>query len=527
MTQRSDLALILRAPLERLRKDLERVGGLVQNHFKGWQQGMTAAGQKLESIGKTLSLRLTAPILGLGAALLGLASKGGQAADQLLDIRDAFGVSLQFLQGLKAVATEVQIPFEAFPRAFQMISMKLKDMRSQADVPQIFRDLDVAIFDASGKMRLMEEILLDIIEVLNGIENPMERARLGSELFGEQWERIGPVVALGRKEVEKIIEETPKLADETVEAAAKSSAAWEGIKLRLEQALITMAAELLPFMEGTLVPFVTKQLVPALEKFAGWIGQIVAWFQKLPPWAQMALAGFIGFLAVLGPLVVILGTIVITGGALIGVLTAISIPVLVIIALIVGLIAVGVLLAMHWEEVTAEFAAAWQEMKEAVGKAVEGIKGGLSGLWGEIKDQAKGTVNFLIEMAEVWANGWVEAANAIIRALNSIQVSIPDWAPGIGGRSFGINLPSISPISLPRLEHGGEIARSGLAIVGEAGAELLELPTGARVTPLPAGSGGTTVDMRGATVFGFDEFQRRVAQAGMEILRGGGWQRRR
>lgn len=54
---------------------------------------------------------------------------------------------------------------------------------------------------------------------------------------------------------------------------------------------------------------------------------------------------------------------------------------------------------------------------------------------------------------------------------------MPDWVPGIGGK--GINIPNI-----PMLAKGGNVIGGGQAIVGEKGAELIDLPPGARVTPL-------------------------------------------
>ena len=40
--------------------------------------------------------------------------------------------------------------------------------------------------------------------------------------------------------------------------------------------------------------------------------------------------------------------------------------------------------------------------------------------------------------------------NKAIGALNKISVDIPDWIPGVGGKSFGVNIPTIS-----YLENGG------------------------------------------------------------------------
>ena len=69
--------------------------------------------------------------------------------------------------------------------------------------------------------------------------------------------------------------------------------------------------------------------------------------------------------------------------------------------------------------------------------------------------------------------------NGMIDGLNKLKWDIPSWIPVLGGKSWGFNLGKI-----PLLADGGNIQRGGMAVVGEAGPELLNLPTGARVTPL-------------------------------------------
>ncbi len=80
-----------------------------------------------------------------------------------------------------------------------------------------------------------------------------------------------------------------------------------------------------------------------------------------------------------------------------------------------------------------------------------------------IKDGAKAAFNGLIGIVE-------RAINAIIRKLNTFQISIPSWVPGVGGRYFGINL---NTISIPRLATGGIVTQSTFANIGEAGAEAV------------------------------------------------------
>lgn len=88
----------------------------------------------------------------------------------------------------------------------------------------------------------------------------------------------------------------------------------------------------------------------------------------------------------------------------------------------------------------------------------------------------------------------VDAVNGMIQGINGIEISVPDWVPKIGGVSWSPDIGYISHIGskglhipqVPGLAEGGEIIRSGLTLVGERGPELLHLPAGAQVQPLPA-----------------------------------------
>lgn len=92
-----------------------------------------------------------------------------------------------------------------------------------------------------------------------------------------------------------------------------------------------------------------------------------------------------------------------------------------------------------------------------------------SSIWSNLKAVVKAPINAVIGII-----------NGFIRGLNKLK--IPSWIPGIGGK--GINISTI-----PLLAEGGNIVKAGRAIVGEAGAELIDLPTGAKVTPLTDGKG--------------------------------------
>ena len=95
--------------------------------------------------------------------------------------------------------------------------------------------------------------------------------------------------------------------------------------------------------------------------------------------------------------------------------------------------------------------------------------------FGGIRDFFYNIINGMIGMWEGFANSIIRGVNAVIRALNTIQVSIPSWVPGLGGKSFGINLRQIGEISLPRvaLAEGGIVTGPMNALIGEAGPEAV------------------------------------------------------
>ena len=69
----------------------------------------------------------------------------------------------------------------------------------------------------------------------------------------------------------------------------------------------------------------------------------------------------------------------------------------------------------------------------------------------------KGFINILIG-----------GVNALIKGLNKLKVDIPDWVPNYGGKSIGFNIPLI-----PKLAKGGVVDKATLAMVGEAGKEVV------------------------------------------------------
>lgn len=101
--------------------------------------------------------------------------------------------------------------------------------------------------------------------------------------------------------------------------------------------------------------------------------------------------------------------------------------------------------------VTGAFTGDWE-------KAWEGVSSLFKTIWNGIIATIEGAVNFIID-----------GINKLISALNTISFDFPDWVPLIGGKKFGISIPSITRVTLPRLATGAVIPpnREFMAVLGD------------------------------------------------------------
>lgn len=157
-----------------------------------------------------------------------------------------------------------------------------------------------------------------------------------------------------------------------------------------------------------------------------------------------------------------------------------------------------------WNGIKSFLSSAWNSIKSTASSAFNSIKSTVTGIWNNlqsivtnaannISNRVKGAFNNLRgAMSGIWG-GIVSAIkstlNGGIRALNRFISGVNNAIRKLN-RAPGVNLPTVP--SIPFLAEGGDILSRGLAIVGEAGPELLELPRGARVSPLGRGAEGAT-----------------------------------
>jgi hypothetical protein len=155
------------------------------------------------------------------------------------------------------------------------------------------------------------------------------------------------------------------------------------------------------------------------------------------------------------------------------VMAFITSPIGLVILAVGALIAIGVLLYKNWDTISQFMVGTWQNyimpffsgVGEWFGGIWTGMVDGFKLAWNGITSWFGSLWDGIVGLFKGYVNIYINIFNLIIGALNKINFDIPDWVPGIGGKSVGVNIPTLPTFAL------GGIATQA-SIFGEAGPEM-------------------------------------------------------
>jgi len=247
-----------------------------------------------------------------------------------------------------------------------------------------------------------------------------------------------------------------------------------------------------------------ETIEPALTNIIDHIGKLLDWLNKLDPTTKNMIVQIGIALAVLGPVLNVIGSIIKVAGTIIGIIGKIAgvlsnlwgiiSTIITGIAAVVGwpvliaaAIAAGVVLVVkYWKQISGFLVSVYNAIVNIVKNVWNYLVATFSGLWTSFQSWLAPVVDVFVNIfttirnavANIWAGlidilkapiNWViSAVNTIISGINKIHFSIPNWVPGLGGKSFGINIATI-----PQLATGGIVTKPTMALIGEAGPEAV------------------------------------------------------
>lgn len=401
------------------------------------------AGSVAEKLGtgiKTAAKWGTAIVGGATAAagaMIGVANKAAEQADEIDKASTRMGISAESYQELAYASEQCGVEMSVMEKAAK--SLEGTDMS-------------------------MDEAMASIM----ALSSEEERAAKAAELFGEGVAyKMAPLLAEGADGFNGLKDRAHELgivmSDEAVANGTQFSDLMDDLKNTAQSLGAGLASTLFPILNDLMQTVIG--FMPTIQQLIADIGPALGEMLQeiLPPLIDLVSSVLPIIIDILKPLIPILTQI----------LSTILPP----LTQIIGGLAkvIGAVLTSALNAVMPLF----DNLKNYLNGLITFVKGVFTGNWKQawegVKQIFKSVFEGLVNMAKAPLNAIIGLINKAFASIGSINV--PDWVPVIGGKNF--SLPQI-----PLLANGGTINASGTAIVGEAGAELIEMPRGARVTPL-------------------------------------------
>lgn len=316
--------------LKTFKGQLKAIGNI---NLRALGASMQQAGAKLTAAGQ--SMRTVSRYAAAATAAVGaLAYKSGKWADNLNTMSKIYHIGTKELQLYSAAAKLVDVDVETIAKTHQKLG---KNMANALDGSEkqaaAFDKLGISITNSDGTLRDADSVWQETIEALGEMENETERDALAMTLMGKSAGELNPLIQDGGETYKRVAETMEKYGLDFVDQDTLDKANEFNDKLDTIKAVGLVGLQ-------TIGAKIAGVLAPALEKVVGIAGKIAKWLSGLDPVIIAVGAGIAGIVALLAPLLLLLGAIVSAGGALLGVLAGISAPMVAVAAGIAALVAV-------------------------------------------------------------------------------------------------------------------------------------------------------------------------------------------
>lgn len=368
--------------LKTFKQQLKEIGNV---NLRALSEGFKKVGDKLTDAGKKLS-RLSA---GIVAAYTAAAKLGSDYEENLNKIDVAFGDSADAVKAWanttrdafgmsKVQATESAAAFGALAKGVGFAEESAADMSTtlaglSADLGSYF---NVEVEEAAGAL---EGIFTGNAVALKRFGVVMNDVNL--KAFAEQqglvWKELD--------QTQKTMVRYQYVLEATKDAQGDFSRTSNG--LANSSKVFKAALQDLATSIGTvLIPIIT----PLIQKAA----ELINKFNDLSPQMQKAITIIGLIVAAAGPLLLVLGSISKSIGAVIGVIGMLNAPIAIAIAAIAALVAIGITLYKNWDTIKAKAKSVWNEIYKAIVVPMKAAVAYVQDAISSIKKLFSGTLSF-------------------------------------------------------------------------------------------------------------------------------------
>lgn len=476
--------------LKSLKEEMRDFGSVAKQQLKAAGDAMKDVGDKMQNIGKDLSMKLTAPILAVGTLGVTYNAELEQLQVLFTTLTGSAEEADRVISQIQADASKSPFDVQTLIKANQyLISAGV----SADDARQTILDLGNAIAATGGGNDELDRMAMNLQQIQNvgkaSSQDIKQFANAGINIYGLLAEATGKSVKQV-KEMDVTYEQLSKAFALASQEGGKYYGAMEAQSETLNGSVNKLKSSV-----KALLGAITKSAMPIIQKVIAKIQDVVDWFSNLDESQQETILKIAAAVAAIGPALVIagkvisvLGTVVSAIGAVVGVLGG---PLTVAIA---AAIAAGVAIYKNWNTIAETGKMLWQRTKDnwagiknAVVNAATSLYNGAKEKFQAITDfiskqvdKLKNLFNFKWELPKIELPHFFNSGNTGPLGLPKIEV---EWYSKAMKNGMILDQPTIFGAS-----------NGKLLGAGEAGAEVI-IGANSLYDMIRNASQGTTVNM--------------------------------
>lgn len=466
--------------LKSLKDQYKDFGSVAKQQLKAVSDQLKDTGEKLQSTGKDLTLKLTAPIVALGTIGVNYNAQIEQYQTMFTTLTGSAEEADRIISQLQADAQKSPFDSASLIQANQyLISAGVSADDARQDILNLGNAI-AATGGGSAELERMSQNLQQIKNVGKATSQDIKQfANAGINIYGLLADATGKTVA-EVKEMDVTYEELSKAFAMASQEGGKYYGAMEAQGQTLNGSL-SATKESIQMLLGE----ITEAAMPIIVQVLGKIREVITWLSSLDDDTKKRILLIASLVAAIGPVITIIGTIISSLGSLIGVISMMMSPMGALIAIIGGAIAIGVALYKNWDEIKAKAS----ELMSAISDKFSAIKNTITEKINGAKDAVKSAIDKIKSFFNFsWSLPHLKMPHISISGkfgLNPPQVphfSI-DWYAKAMKNGMILNNPTIFGMMNGKLLGGGE-----------AGSETI-VGTNSLMQMIAKASKGTTINM--------------------------------
>lgn len=204
--------------------------------------GATAAGAALVGV-------LAGIVTGLAKATISTAEN----AKQLKTMSQETGLTVERLQELQYTSAALGIEEDEVQDKMKDLVSAMRDARDGSeDMQGAFKRLGVEVTDRSGELKSAGDVFFEVVDALGSVQNATERDALAMQIFGEEAQKLNPLIDAGKETLQRYSEEANKLGyvmdTEAVEKFSELDTQMQKLSKQSEALKNSFAVVLLPIL---------------------------------------------------------------------------------------------------------------------------------------------------------------------------------------------------------------------------------------------------------------------------------------